>query len=181
MHKRSNNLYNVGRWNIFNIAILRYDMYKLVLTFITVAFLFIVSVNVSAHRMGQGHGMRGMMHTSMIRHHYIMRHGIGSEYSSLENTLVGNEENLNAGKVLYEENCSRCHGASGYGDGPAGNDLNPRPANIANIAKMPMATDGYLFWSISEGGIPIQTAMPAFKGSLSEEEIWKIIIYLREM
>ena len=46
---------------------------------------------------------------------------------------------------------------------------------------MPMATDGYLFWSISEGGIPIQTAMPAFKGSLSEEEIWKIIIYLREM
>ena len=83
--------------------------------------------------------------------------------------------------MLYAKNCSSCHGLSGNGDGPAGKNLNPRPANIANFSKMPMATDGYLFWTISEGGIPIQTAMPAFRSSLKEEEIWKIIIYLRDM
>ena len=161
-------------------------MNKLILTFITVAFVFITSFTVSAHMMGcgygkMGHGMRGKMHRSMIRHHYAMRHGIGSEYSSMKNTLVMNEENLHSGKLLYDENCSSCHGSSGCGDGQEGKELNPRPAKIANISKMPMATDGYLFWTISEGGAPIQTAMPAFKSSLTEEEIWEIIIYLRDM
>jgi len=46
---------------------------------------------------------------------------------------------------------------------------------------MPMATDGYLFWTIAEGGMPIQTAMPVFKGTLKEEEIWQIVTYLRNM
>ena len=161
-------------------------MNKLVLIFITVAFVLIASVTVSAHRMGQGHGMmghgmRGMMHMSMIRHHYVMRYGIGSEYSSMENTLIVNKENLHAGKTLYDKHCSNCHGSAGYGDGPAGIDLNPRPANVASLSKMPMVTDGYLFWTISEGGIPVQTAMPAFKSTLTEKEVWKIIIYLRDM
>ncbi len=131
--------------------------------------------------MMKGKGMMDMMNMSMARHHYVMRNGIGSEYSSKENSLVVNNDNLHAGKMLYKKNCLSCHGSSGYGDGPAGKDLNPRPANIANFSKMPMATDGYLFWTISEGGIPIRTAMPAFKSSLKEEEIWKIIIYLRDM
>lgn len=161
-------------------------MNKLIIIFITAAFVLIANVTALAHRMDNDHGMmrhgmRGKMHMSMIRHHYVMRQGIGSKYSSLENTLVVNEENLREGKTLYDEHCSRCHGSSGYGDGEAGKELNPRPANVAHISKMPMATDGYLFWTISEGGIPIQTAMPAFKSSLTKEEIWKIIIYLREL
>ncbi len=124
---------------------------------------------------------KGMMNMSMARHHYVMRNGIGSAYSSRKNLLLVNKDNLRAGKMLYEKNCLICHGASGGGDGPAGKNLTPRPSNIADFSKMPMATDGYLFWTISEGGIPIKTAMPAFKSSLKEEEIWKIIIYLRDM
>ncbi len=131
--------------------------------------------------MMKGKGMMGMMNMSMVRHQYVMRNGIGSEYSSKRNTLVRNKDNLNAGKILYEKNCLSCHGLSGYGDGPAGKNMDPRPANIASFSKMPMATDGYLFWTISEGGLPIKTVMPAFKSSLKDEEIWKIIIYLRDM
>ena len=162
-------------------------MNKLIIVFITVAFVFITSAAVFAQMMdcgygGQkGQGMRGDSHRSMIRHHYAMRNGIGSEYSSMKNSLVMNEETFNSGKSLYEENCSSCHGSSGCGDGQAGKELNPRPAKIANISKLPMASDGYLFWTIYEGGTPIQTAMPAFKGSLTQEEIWEIIIYLRYM
>lgn len=118
---------------------------------------------------------------SMVRHHYVMRNGIGPEYAEKENPLAANEDNLHAGKALYEKHCMSCHGVSGQGDGAAGKNLDPRPANIANFVNMPMATDGYLFWAISEGGIPIQTAMPPFKTSLKEEEIWRIIIYLRHM
>jgi len=46
---------------------------------------------------------------------------------------------------------------------------------------MPIATDGYLFWAIAEGGIPIGTGMPAFKDALSERETWQLILYLRTL
>lgn len=46
---------------------------------------------------------------------------------------------------------------------------------------MPMATDGYLFWTIAEGGAPVGSAMPAFKQTLKEDDIWKIITYLRTL
>jgi len=46
---------------------------------------------------------------------------------------------------------------------------------------MPMATDGYLFWTIVEGGVPIGTAMPPFKGALKDNDIWKIILYMRNL
>ncbi len=143
-----------------------------------IILLLLSAIGVAGIGMMKG---KGMMNMSMVRHHYVMKNGIGSEYFSKENPLVLNKDNLQVGKILYEKNCLSCHGASGYGDGKAGKNLNPRPANIANFSKMPMATDGYLFWTISEGGIPIQTSMPPFKSSIKEEEIWKIIIYLRDM
>lgn len=34
------------------------------------------------------------------------------------------------GKTLFETNCSSCHGAQGYGDGPAAAALNPKPRNF---------------------------------------------------
>jgi mono/diheme cytochrome c family protein len=44
---------------------------------------------------------------------------------------------------------------------------------------MPMAGDEYLLWTVSEGGKAFETAMPAFKDSLSEDQIWSIIAYMR--
>lgn len=42
-----------------------------------------------------------------------------------------------------------------------------------------MAGDEYLYWTIAEGGEPLNTAMPAFKRMLEQDEIWRIIVYLR--
>jgi mono/diheme cytochrome c family protein len=36
-------------------------------------------------------------------------------------------------------------------------------------------------WAIGEGGAAMGTAMPAFKGALSETERWKIIRYLEAL
>ncbi|GLO76368.1 hypothetical protein MACH18_34480 [Phaeobacter italicus] len=44
---------------------------------------------------------------------------------------------------------------------------------------MPMSGDEYLLWAISEGGQRFGTEMPAFREALTEEEIWKIIAYMR--
>lgn len=131
--------------------------------------------------MGPGHmmGRGGMMGMSMARHHYLMMNGIDPQYASKVNPLPSTKQTVEAGRKLFEQNCAQCHGVTGVGDGPAGANLSPPPANVAAASKMPMASDGYLFWTITEGGVPVGSAMPPFGGTLKEEEIWKIITYLR--
>ena len=128
--------------------------------------------------MGLGHMMMNM---SMVRHHFVMMNGIDPQYGSKENPLPATGQTIESGRVLFEQNCARCHGMSGLGDGPAGAYLVPPPANVAAAGKMPMASDAYLYWTIAEGGAPLGTAMPPFKEQLKEAEIWKIISYLRVM
>ncbi|MFM0048337.1 c-type cytochrome [Caballeronia grimmiae] len=125
------------------------------------------------------YGQMGMMGTSMVRHHFVMMNGIDPQYASKENPLRPTMQNIDGGKRLFEQSCARCHGTTGLGDGPDGENLFPRPANIAASSKMPMASDSYLLWTISEGGVPVGSSMPPFKGSLKEEDIWKIVVYLR--
>jgi mono/diheme cytochrome c family protein len=130
---------------------------------------------------GEGMMKGGMMNMSMIRHHFVMRNGVNEKYVDKVNPLQSTVNNIKDGEKLYEQNCANCHGTSGQGDGDAGKNLTPLPANIAMFSKMPMATDGYLFWTIAEGGVPLQTAMPPFGGVLKEDDIWKTIIYLRQL
>lgn len=120
----------------------------------------------------------GMVNMSVIRHQYVARNGLDPKYASKVNPLPGSAANFKAGQKLYERNCASCHGPTGLGNGPAGKNLNPPPPNIAASSKMPMSSDGYLYWTIAEGGVPLHTAMPPFKSTLKPDQIWKIIIFL---
>ncbi len=134
----------------------------------------------SQNHMGMMKG--GCMNMSMQRHRFVMQNGIKPEYQNKVNPIkTMTPAILSSGKALYESNCATCHGKSGIGDGPAGANLTPRPANIAAFSKMPMASDAYLNWTISEGGAPISSPMPAFKSQLSEQDVWQIITYLRQL
>lgn len=57
--------------------------------------------------------------------------------------------------------------------------MNPSPALLAYMIRMPMAVDEYPLWTISEGGTPFETDMPAFKEDLSADDIWRIIAFMR--
>lgn len=132
--------------------------------------------------MMQGKGMMGDNgggRMSMVRHRYVMRNGIDPAYADMSNPLESTDDVLESGRRLYENNCMSCHGSSGRGDGPAGEALDPKPTNVAAFSSKPMASDEYLYWTIAEGGEPLNTAMPAFKHVLEEDEIWRIIVYLR--
>jgi len=131
-------------------------------------------------QMGMMRG-QGMMGVSMVRHHYVMRNGIDPKYSPKVNTLKQSSDNIAEGKELYERNCKICHGLKGLGDGPSSKSFDPPAANIAVTSKMPIASDPYLYWTIAEGGVMLETAMPPYKELLKEDEIWKIILYLREL
>ncbi len=123
-----------------------------------------------------------MMNRSMARHHQGMMGGIPEPYRDMRNPLPRTREIVAQGQELFQANCAACHGPRGYGDGPAGKALSPPPANLNRLMKMRMmARDNYLIWTISEGGKAFQTAMPAFKETLSEEERWKIIWFLRTL
>lgn len=140
----------------------------------------LLMATVAYAQMGMMRG-RGMMGMSTIRRQFVMQNGIDPKYGGKKNPLRANAANMREGKALYERNCAACHGPTGLGDGPAAARLNPAPPDIAASAKMPMATDGYLYWTISDGGAPLGTAMPPFKNTLTEDQIWKIITYLREL
>lgn len=127
-----------------------------------------------------GGGMMGATGGSMARHHFAMMNGIPAAYRSLNNPLPRTRDTVDHGSAVYATNCSGCHGVTGAGDGPAGQNLSPRPADLQLLAQIPMAQwDGYMFWTVSEGGSPIGSAMPAFKGVLSESDRWAMIAYIQ--
>jgi mono/diheme cytochrome c family protein len=95
-----------------------------------------------------------------------------------KNPLPVTDANTLAGLRTYEKNCIACHGAS---DG--------KPSNIAAGFYVPspqFATDGAeddpegaTFWKIHHG---IRfSAMPAFMHSLSDEQMWQVTMFLKQM
>lgn len=100
---------------------------------------------------------------------------VPAEYAGLTNPLGANAaEN---GKVTFQSTCKSCHGEEGRGDGPASAALNPPPKNLVELKAQ--VDDDYLNWKISEGDLG--TAMLAWKGVLTEEQIWELVAYIRTL
>ena len=100
---------------------------------------------------------------------------IPSEYAGVTNPL--GPEAAAAGAEVFRTNCEVCHGPQGHGDGPAGQSLDPRPRNLAILQAS--AGDDYLFWRISTG--KPGTSMVAWKGILTEEQIWQSVAFIRTL
>lgn len=124
-------------------------------------------------RMGPG------MQQRMARHWTFMHQGIPAAYLGARNPLTPEAKTIAEGRALYQKNCASCHGKTGMGDGEAARSLNPSPALLAYMVQMPMSVDEYMLWSISDGGKAFGTAMPAFKDTLTKDEIWKVVTYMR--
>lgn len=89
------------------------------------------------------------------------------------------------GRVVYYENCVFCHGDTLAADGQFAPMLYPRPASFVDVGILPMFVDGFFFWRIAKGGpglpadgTPWDSAMPAWEGLLSEDEMWSVLTFL---
>tara|TARA_B110000438_G_scaffold198712_1_gene190210 strand:- start:6020 stop:6529 length:510 start_codon:yes stop_codon:yes gene_type:complete len=105
-----------------------------------------------------------------------------SKYLLKKNPLFANAKNIERGKSLYQKNskptsCKMCHGIRGNGNGRLARGLEPTPRNFTCTEIMKSLSDGQLFWVIKNGSNG--TAMPAFKFTLSDKDIWQIIHYLK--
>ncbi len=52
------------------------------------------------------------------------------DVSKVTEPWVTNADMVKHGAKLYAQNCAMCHGATGLGDGAAGQALNPKPRNL---------------------------------------------------
>lgn len=93
----------------------------------------------------------------------------------LENPFPKTKNNIQAGRSLFQTNCAQCHGEFGEGNGPMAKNLPKPPANLRAMAGQ--HPDGDFFWKIQHG----RGAMPAFKGKLSDEQIWKLVTYIQSL
>jgi len=92
---------------------------------------------------------------------------------------------LVAGKQIYGQRCVFCHGDALNGDGLFADALRPRPADFTDPGTIAQLEESFLFWRIAKGGpgLPPEgkgwnSAMPAWEGTLSQDEIWQVILYL---
>ncbi len=113
------------------------------------------------------------------RHWHYMLRGVPDGYAEQRTTAARTQDTIRSGGRLYEAHCASCHGPSGFGVKDETQSLLPSPALLAFLVQKPIAVDEYLLWSISEGGTPFDSAMPAFKDRLTREEIWQIVAFMR--
>jgi mono/diheme cytochrome c family protein len=106
-----------------------------------------------------------------------MRNGVPLDVANIRDPIPPDDRSLAIGQEVYANNCATCHGESGRGDGPAGLRLVPRPADLRIHTQPGVHTDGELFYWVSYG-FP-NSAMPAWKDQLTEEERWSVINYIR--
>ena len=90
------------------------------------------------------------------------------------------DANLVAGIQLYETHCVICHGTA-KGDAATSaiaKGLNPRPPQLASDG-VEDDPEGFSFWKIKHG---IRwTGMPAWEGTLNDQQIWMLALFLKRM
>jgi len=100
---------------------------------------------------------------------------VPAEYAGKTNPFGADA--VTEGAKIFHTNCEVCHGVIGYGDGPAGQALDPHPKNLAELQVV--AKDDYLFWRVNKG--KPGTSMVAWKGILTDDQIWQVISFIRTL
>ena len=96
-----------------------------------------------------------------------------------ENPIEATEESVRAGLRVYGRFCRSCHGVRGDGRGQ-----NPspgtRPANLVDDEWVHGDSDGEIY-NVIRRGVPPNYDMDAWEGRITDEEIWHVVNFLREL
>lgn len=96
-----------------------------------------------------------------------------------ENPVEATEESVRSGLRVYGRFCRSCHGIRADGQGmtaPPGS----RPANLIDDEWVHGDRDGDIFLVI-RNGVPPDYDMDAWEGRISDEDIWHVVNFLRNM
>jgi mono/diheme cytochrome c family protein len=97
----------------------------------------------------------------------------------LKNPVPSNTASVGAGQALYQKQCAGCHGDTGKGDGAMGEELNPKPSNLADADWKHGSTDGEIFTVIRDG--IKSTGMKPFGRKMTIHQLWDVVNYVRSI
>jgi mono/diheme cytochrome c family protein len=96
-----------------------------------------------------------------------------------QNPIPDTQSNIDEGKEHFGHHCQICHGLDGQNTGvPFAQQMSPPVADLTS-KDVQGYTDGQLHWIINNGVYP--SGMPAWKGILEDDEMWKIVRFLRHL
>jgi len=98
---------------------------------------------------------------------------ITSEQKATQLQIPFTGTNQEAGEILYNKNCKMCH--STIKVVPKNDRVLPIAPNLGCQVIQSTNTDGELFWKITNG----KGGMPPYANSLSDDERWKLVVFLR--
>ena len=89
-----------------------------------------------------------------------------------QNPYEASTKNISTGKKIYNINCKSCHG-----DATMGNMLPLQPVVPSDLGSQAflVQSDGEVYYKINKG----RGAMPTFEKTLSDEDKWMVVTYLR--
>jgi mono/diheme cytochrome c family protein len=94
-------------------------------------------------------------------------------------------KNVEEGGVVYYQNCFYCHGDKLDGKGHFASAFSPLPANFTDVGTIAQLTESFVFWRVGTGGpglpsegTPWISAMPVWHNHLTEEQLWKVVMFI---
>jgi mono/diheme cytochrome c family protein len=95
--------------------------------------------------------------------------------SKQANPLQPTMGNIMDGSMTYDKNCAMCHGSLKEPNSPMRRNFYPPVPQL--MAHTPDDPDSNLFYVIKYG--VRYTAMPGWEGVLSDDDIWKTVIFIK--
>lgn len=86
------------------------------------------------------------------------------------------EDNLLGGAKVYREYCAVCHGMSGQPKTPTAKGMFPPPPQLFMGKGVTDDPAGETYWKVANG-IRL-TGMPAYRGSLTDTNLWQVSLLL---
>lgn len=101
-----------------------------------------------------------------------------AETKLLKASIAATQENLDAGKAHFLQRCSACHGENGKAQTDFAAAMPVKPADLTG-AKLSGLSEGEIY-SFVRGGIS-GSGMPGFKSRISDEAIWQIALFVKQL
>jgi cytochrome c553 len=97
----------------------------------------------------------------------------------MKNPVPLSPEVLQEATTIYKDKCIKCHGATGNGKGSGTKGMDVKPRDYTDKSVMEKIPDGQLFWITLNGSDPDTTEMEGYKKKLTEEQVWRLVHYIR--
>jgi mono/diheme cytochrome c family protein len=142
----------------------------------------------SISRLTEKDGKRVLLPSEVSRRHLVYFDSAGesrlgtvpasAEAKHLRASVAATQENLDGGKAHFLQRCSACHGENGKAQTDFAAVMPVKPADLTD-PKVGALSEGEVYSLISNGIQP--AGMPAFKGRISDEAIWQIALFVKQL